>query len=212
MRWAIAALAAVGLISAVDTRRRLTDYAAEPARRYQPIAVEPGMLFSGYPVVTRCGIFYQSMLRARTGREGYVLRWLHDGQIGTFDFGGNELRPVAAADGCGIEFEHVANGRSTFLRLDPVTSRTEAAATPAESNPEDGVVSPDRKWRVRVRKTATSEQLWLEDAATGEAKQLAGGSCNNYLPAWELDSSAVIFASDCGRAYGLPALYRAPVY
>jgi Tol biopolymer transport system component len=73
------------------------------------------------------------------------------------------------------------------------------------------VVSPDRKWRVRVRETATSEQLWLEDTASGEAKELAGGSCNNHSPAWELDSSAVIFASDCGRAYGLPALYRAPV-
>jgi Tol biopolymer transport system component len=73
------------------------------------------------------------------------------------------------------------------------------------------VVSPDGKWRVRVRETATSEQLWLEDTASGDAKELAGGRCNNHSPAWELDSSAVIFASDCGRAYGLTALYRAPV-
>jgi Tol biopolymer transport system component len=172
--------------------------------------VEPGALFSGYPAVTRCGVFYQSM-SSRAGREGYVLRWLHDGQLGTFDFGGNELRPVAAGDGCGIEFEHVAHGRSTFLRLDPLTSRTEAAAAPAGPHTDDGVVSPDRKWRVRVRETVTSQQLWLEDTASGEAKELAGGSCNNHSPAWELDSKAVIFASDCGRAYGLPALYRAHV-
>ena len=152
------------------------------------------------------------MTYSRNEREGYVLRWLHDGRIGTFDFGGNELRPVAAADGCGIEFEHVAHGRSTFLRLDPLTSRTEPASAPADPNPDLGVVSPDGKWRVRVRETATSEQLWLEYTATGGAKQLAGGSCNNHSPAWELDSSAVIFASDCGRAYGLPALYRAPVH
>jgi len=211
MRSAIVALAAVVLISAVDAQRRLKDYEAEPAHRYQAIAVEPGALFSGYPVVTRCGIFYQSMTSSRTGREGYVLRWLHDGRLGTFDFGGNELRPVAAGDGCGIEFEHVAHGRSTFLRLDPLTSRTETAAAPADPNPDDGVVSPDGKWRARVRGTATSEQLWLENTASGEAKELAGGSCNNHSPAWELDSSAVIFASDCGRAYGLPALYRAPV-
>jgi hypothetical protein len=209
-RWAMVALAAVVLFSAMDAQRRLKDYEAEPARRYQEIAVVPGALFSDYPVVTRCGIFYQSMM-ARTGRQGYVLRWLHDGQIGTFDFGGNELRPVADGDGCGIEFEHVAHGRSMFLRLDPLTSRTEAAAAPAHPKPDDGVVSPDGKWRVRVRETATSEQLWLEDTAGGKAKVLAGGSCNNTSPAWELDSSAVIFASDCGRAYGLPALYRAPV-
>jgi hypothetical protein len=211
MRWAMIALAAVGLISAMDAQRRMKDYAAEPTGRYQQIAVEPGALFSGYPVVTRCGMFYQSMMSSGAGREGYVRRRLHDGRLDTFDFGGNELRPVAAGDGCGIEFEHVAHGRSTFLRLDPLTSRTEAAAAPADPNADDGVVSPDGKWRVRVRETLTSQQLWLEDTASGEVKELAAGSCNNHSPAWELDSSAVIFASDCGRAYGLPALYRAPV-
>src|SRR5260370_21257531 len=186
MRWAMFALAAVVLLSAMDAQRRMKDYEAEPARRYQEIAVEPGALFSGYPVVTRCGIFYQSMTSSRTGREGYVLRWLHDGRLGTFDFGGNELRPVAAGDGCRIEFEHVAHGRSTFLRLDPLTSRTEAAAAPADPNADDGVVSPDGKRRGRVRETGTSEQLWLEYTASGKAKELAGGSCNNYSPAWEL--------------------------
>jgi hypothetical protein len=211
MRWAMIALAAVGLISAMDARLRMKDYAVEPTGRYQEIAVEPGALFSGYPVVTRCGIFYQSLMSSGTGREGYVLRRLHDGRLDTFDFGGNELRPVAAGDGCGIEFEHVAHGRSTFLRLDPLTSRTEAAPAPAGLNPDDGVVSPDGKWRVRVRETLTSQQLWLEDTASGGRHGLAGGSCNNHSPAWELDSSAVIFASDCGRAFGLPALYRAPV-
>ena len=211
LRWAMIALAAVGLISAMDAQRRVKNYAAEPTGRYQQIAAETGALFSGYPVVTRCGIFYQSMFSSASGRQGYVLRRLHDGRIETLDFGGNALRPVAARDGCGVEFEHVEHGRSTFLRLDPLTSRTEAAAAPAYGNADLGVISPDGKWRARVRETLTSEQLWLENVATGEAKELAGGYCNNHSPAWELDSSAVIFASDCGRAYGLPALYRAPV-
>jgi hypothetical protein len=212
MRWAMVALTAIVLISAIDAQRRMKDYEAEPVSRYQPIAIEPGALFSGYPVVTRCGIFYQGMVDARAGRAAYVLRWLHNGRHDTFDFGGNELRPVAAADGCGIEFEHVAHGRSTFLRLDPLTSRTEAITAPSNPSPADGVFSPDGKWRVRVHETATSEQLWLESTAGGEARQLAGGSCNNHSPVWELDSSAVIFASDCGRAYGLPALFRAPIH
>jgi hypothetical protein len=211
MRTAIVALALVLLISGIDAQRRMKDHAREPAARYQQIAAKPGALYSGYPVVTRCGLFYQSMFSSGHGRDGYVLRWLHDGRIETLDFGGNALRPVAAVDGCGIEFEHVSLGRSTFLRLDPLTSQTEAAAAPAYLNPDLGVVSPDQKWRVRVRETLTSEQLWLENIASGEAKELAGGSCNNRSPAWELDSSAVIFASDCGRAFGLPALYRAPI-
>jgi hypothetical protein len=151
------------------------------------------------------------MSDGRTGRSAYVVRWLHGGRIGTFDFGGNELHPVSDGDGCGIEFEHVTRGRSTFMRLNPLTSRTDPAPQRAVPEAGEGLVSPDGKWRVRVRETATSEQLWLEDTAGGAARQLAGGSCNNQMPAWELDSSAVIFSSDCGRAFGLPALYRAPV-
>ncbi len=210
-RWAISALAAICLLSAIDSQHRMKSYRSEPARRYQEIAVEPGALFSGYPVVTGCGLFYQSMTGAHAAREGYVLRWLHEGRLDTFDFGGNELLPVAGNDGCGIEFEHVAQGKSTFLRLDPLTSRTEVAAAPARRSPTEVVISPNGKWRVRMRETATGEQLWLENTAGGQARELAGGNCNNHSPAWELDSSAVIFASDCGRAYGLPALYRAPV-
>src|SRR5260370_26487339 len=86
MRWAMAALAAVVLISAMDAQRRLKDYEAEPARRYQEIAVGPGALFSGYPVVTRCGIFYQGMTASRPGREGYVLACLADGRLCTLYF------------------------------------------------------------------------------------------------------------------------------
>jgi len=209
-RCAMISLAAVCLISAMDAQRRIKDYAAEPTGRYQQIG-EPGALFSDYPVVTRCGLFYQTMMSSGVGREGYVLRLLHDGRFQTFDFGGNELRPVAAGDGCDIEFEHVAHGQSMFLRLDPLKLRTEPAGSPAYPKPDDGVLSPDRKWRVFVRETLTSQQLWLENTAGSEAKELAGGSCNNHSPTWELDSSAVIFASDCGRAFGLPALYRAPV-
>ena len=212
MPWATAALAAVIIISAADAQLRMKGYRAEPVGRgYQEIAVERGALFSSYPVVTRCGIFYQGMSDGRTGRSAYVLRWLHDGRIGTFDFGGNELHPVGEGAGCGIEFEHVARGRSTFMRLDPLTSTTQALPSPAPSAGSDVLTSPDGKWRVQVRETATSQQLWLESTAGGEARQLAGGNCNNSSPAWELDSSVVIFASDCDRAFGLPALYRAPV-
>jgi hypothetical protein len=38
---------------------------------------------------------------------------------------------------------------------------------------------------------------------------LTGGNCNSSSPAWALDSESILFASDCGRAFGLPALYRA---
>jgi Tol biopolymer transport system component len=52
-------------------------------------------------------------------------------------------------------------------------------------------------------------QIWLRDLPSGAERRLTGGNCNNSSPAWELDSKAILFASDCGRAFGLPALYRA---
>jgi Tol biopolymer transport system component len=72
-------------------------------------------------------------------------------------------------------------------------------------------VSPDGKWEAFTGAFGGSKQIWLRDIATGKAKQLTAGSCNSAAPAWELDSSSVVFASDCGRAYGLPSLYRARI-
>jgi hypothetical protein len=43
----------------------------------------------------------------------------------------------------------------------------------------------------------------------GKLQLVAGGNCNNFAPAWEKDSHALIFASDCGRGIGMPVLYRA---
>jgi hypothetical protein len=211
-RWVTAAVVAVLLISSADAQHRLYDYQAEPARRYAELAVEPGALFSGYPAITRCGLFFQGMADYRTGRSGYVLRWLHDGHIEWLDFGGNAFHPVANGPGCEIAFELVTHGRSTRMRFDPLTSRAEALPALRSVTVPDTLASPNGKWRVRSRETATSTQLWLEDVAGGRKRELAGGNCNNFSPAWELDSSAVIFASDCGRAFGLPALYRAPVH
>jgi hypothetical protein len=34
---------------------------------------------------------------------------------------------------------------------------------------------------------------------------------NSDSPAWELNSTAIVFASNCGRGIGLPALYRAEI-
>jgi hypothetical protein len=98
-----------------------------------------------------------------------------------------------------------------MMRFDPSTGKAEPEPQPAEAATKDRVKSPDGKWVAFTKMSAASEQLWITNLTTGKMEELAGGYCNNSSPAWELDSSAVIFASDCGRAYGLPALYRAPV-
>ncbi len=45
MRWAVIALAAVCLISAMDAQSRMKDYAAEPAGRFPQIAMQPACCF-----------------------------------------------------------------------------------------------------------------------------------------------------------------------
>jgi hypothetical protein len=210
-RWAVGAGLAILMFSLADARRHMLAYRKEPGRRYEQIAAAPGSLFSGYPVITRAGLFYQGMGDERKGEDGYLLCWLHEGRLDRLGFGGYALHPVGdSADGP-VWFELVAHRTSAIMRFDPSTGRGVPSPPPAVAANEGTAVSPDGKWTVFTRTSATSEELWIRNLATGETEELAGGSCNNSSPAWELDSSAIVFASDCGRAFGLPALYRAPI-
>jgi hypothetical protein len=77
-----------------------------------------------------------------------------------------------------------------------------------EINP---TVSPEGSSLAFTRSRYGTEQVWLQNLQTGVARQLTGGQCNSFSPGWEPNSKALIFASDCGRGLGLPALYRAPL-
>ena len=51
-------------------------------------------------------------------------------------------------------------------------------------------------------------EVWVRDLATGAAHRVTAGACNNDSPAWRPDSRSIVFASDCSRGVGLPALYE----
>jgi hypothetical protein len=70
-------------------------------------------------------------------------------------------------------------------------------------------VSPDGKWLALTVTHWGIRHVWLENISKKDIRELTGGSCNSYAPAWEPDSNALIFASDCGRGLGLPRLFRA---
>ena len=72
-------------------------------------------------------------------------------------------------------------------------------------------ISGDGRWLAFVAATSASRQVWVQDLATGVRSTLTGGACNNDSPAWKADSSGVVFASDCDRGLGLPALYGAKI-
>jgi Tol biopolymer transport system component len=75
----------------------------------------------------------------------------------------------------------------------------------------DSVSSPDGRWVAFESARNGPKQIWLRNIASGAEELLTSGNCNSTSPEWELDSKAIIFASDCGRGIGLPALYRARV-
>jgi hypothetical protein len=207
-KFIVAAVVFAALIAYVDARRHMLSYADEPGQRFERVAVEKGALFSSSPAVSRQGIFYQSIAR---NYDRFVLHWSHDGQIDELSFEGHAFHPVVAAKGGSIYFELVAHGTSTLMAFDPSTQKVAPGSMPVASDETDSVVSPNGKWVAYVSTQGGPKQIWLRNVASASVERLTGGNCNSSSPAWELNSSAILFASDCGRAIGLPALYRAQV-
>jgi hypothetical protein len=208
----VAALVAAIILASVETRRQAVSYAAEPAQQFERIAVQKAAIFSGAPTVSAAGLFYQSI-----GRNRYVLRWLHDGVNEEVAFDGEAFGPEAPSPDGPIYFELVARGSSTWMAFEPATRRAIPAVLPISSAPTapaelaGSATSPDGKWIAFETERSGPKQIWLRNVATGKDRQLTGGNCNSSSPAWELNSEAIVFASDCGRGIGLPALYRAKI-
>jgi len=191
------------VIAAVDARRHKVACWLEPQHHFQRVAQDRGTFFSTFPAISKTGVFYQAMVQS-----GYVLRWIHDGQMEEFAFDGLAFHPVAVSSEGPIEFELVKNDASTTMTFDPATRQVARGTLSPLTTTEGSVVSPDGKWIAFEAMQAGPKQIWLRDIATGNTEVLAGGNCNSSSPAWE-DSHNLIFASDCGRGLGMPVLYRA---
>jgi Tol biopolymer transport system component len=96
-----------------------------------------------------------------------------------------------------------------MMRFDPSSRQTVQMAMAVTDDPSTSSISPNGKWLAFEDSRNGPSQIWVRDLATGEQSQLTGGHCNSMSPAWKLDSEGIIFASDCGRGWGLPSLYRA---
>ena len=80
-----------------------------------------------------------------------------------------------------------------------------------EGHQSEPAVSPDGKWLALTATHHGIRHVWLENLITGATRELTAGNCNSDAPAWEPDSKAIVFSSDCSRGLGLPRLYRAPL-
>jgi Tol biopolymer transport system component len=170
------------------------------------VAPQQGAIFSSFPAISRAGLFYQSM-----GADRYMLRWRHDDKNEVLSFSGHAFRPRVAPDGQSIDFELVTDRTSAMMRFDPSTRTAAPPTAPVPAAMDASVKSPDGKWIAFEDAQRGSTQIWVRDFSTGTTRRLTGGNCNSFAPAWDLDSKSIVFASDCGRAFGLPALYRAPI-
>lgn len=200
------AIAASATIASAAAWSHTVAYRKEPGRQLQRVVTDPGAIYSSSPTVLRSGIVYESI-----GRTHYVLRWMHDDHTKQFAFAGEAFNPVAESPDGPIQFELVSRGASKGMLLDVLSGEI----TPSSGSPMRGeresTISPDGEWLAYTAMKAGSKQIWLHRTNGGSAVLLTGGNCNNYSPAWDLDSLALIFASDCDRGIGLPALFRLPL-
>jgi hypothetical protein len=203
-QYGLIAVILTGAIAAIAARRHLASYYEEPGRSWERIAVQQGAIYSSSPAVVRSGIVYESI-----GAMHYVLRWFHAGRIDEFAFAGEAFHPTAQSPDGPIQFELVAHGAARSMLLDLSTRKVIAAAPSTRSSAVVSGISPNGKWIVFTSCWKTSKQIWLRGVDGGRPVQITHGNCNSVSPAWELNSRGIVFASDCGRGIGLPALYRA---
>jgi Tol biopolymer transport system component len=68
--------------------------------------------------------------------------------------------------------------------------------------------SPDGRWLAFSQLEQSDWQLWIQDLRTHEERRLTDSDCNSVAPAWYPDSRTLVYATDCGRGFGLTALCR----
>jgi hypothetical protein len=207
---ALAVACLLALVAAISAQRHLASYRQEPGQKFEQVAVQPGSIFASSPAVVRLGIVYQAISVDR-----YVLRFLHGERIEEFRFDGQALNPVAMSPDGPIQFELVADRKSTNATFDIDTKRLRTTSVSVDDHgtllpsKKPYLESPDRMWLVFVKPVDGSEQIWVKNEERNEAVPITGGNCNSWSPAWELDSKGIVFASDCNRGINCPALYRA---
>jgi hypothetical protein len=143
---------------------------------------------------------------------GRLLTWTSGG--GLFLFDGARARRIAnaARDASftpgdrGIVF--IRDGeRNSIEVLDLVSMGTRTAVSDSVELASPSV-SPDGRELLFSARRHGNMQVRVADLWTGKQTTLTGGNCNNYSPIWS-GSEEIVFASDCRRGLGLPALYRA---
>ena len=129
------------------------------------------------------------------------------GSLGAID-GPTPVHDVAwFPSGAKIAYSAGPSGSSQIFAT--VAARESEQLTRDAGDHTEPAVSPDGKWLAFTLARGGTRQIRIQNLVTGRSSQLTEGACNSFSPAWEPDSRALVFACDCQRGIGLPALYLA---
>jgi hypothetical protein len=145
------------------------------------------------------GSLWVKNLRPDTAERSTQLEW----QLSPPDL---DVLDVAFYTTDRIIFSARRSGRPTFFTTGPYIHGV-ASETPSKPR-RFPTASPDGRWLAFSQLELSNWQLWVRDLRTGEERRLTDSDCNSVAPAWYPDSKTLVYATDCGRGFGLTALCR----
>lgn len=159
-----------------------------------------------FPVASPDGKWL-AYLRSERGRSQIWLRTLAKGATADTPItplGLNVLEMSFLADGS-IVFAAAEEHHAPHLFLIKADDHLQQIMSEEARYPS---VSPDGQWLAYSRRSGGVWNLWLRRMNSGDERRITSADCNDVSPSWEADSRTLLFASDCGRTFGLTALYR----
>jgi hypothetical protein len=117
------------------------------------------------------------------------------------------LEAAFDTDGSEIIFAGQPPGGPALFTIGRASSRiTQITFGSASRYP---AVSPDGLWTAYGKLDKGSWQIWLKPSHSGpNERRLTAGDCNSLSPSWTPDSKELVYATDCGRGWGMTALAR----
>ncbi len=150
-------------------------------------------------------------------RDGRRLAYVSTGSLYLFEDGKHSLvakgpvsHPAFFPDGRRIAF---VQGLPGYRSIQAVTA-AEGSSPQTLVNFADCFwpsVSADGRLIAFACSATSATHIWVKDLASGQSRRLTNGFCNDDTPAWYPDARSLLFASDCSRGLGLPALYQIDV-
>lgn len=161
------------------------------------------------PVVSSDGELLAFMREVR-GRNSLWIRQLKgeprtlDHQIAGPDY---DAREASFFPDHRIIFSSRRDGRFRLYVANSLSSQIQEMSPP-NCSARYPSVSADGKWIAFSCEHSGTWQLHSMNLLTGQESQLTDGDCNCISPAWTPDSTNLIYATDCGRGFGMSALAR----